>query len=447
LEFQYYDTLAELKLRAGDPPAAREFLKKAIAIAELGAHSLTTWQERLAWMDQHRQPFALMTESLLESGQDERALETWEDYRLAATSAAKVIKVNNSLTGPSLNRPVTVSLNRMESAGFPDHGDHPIVITYAFAPDALMIWVRRLEELHSAYVPISYRELQRTAESFISECSRPDSALADLHADGQSLYALLLQPVRRWLPESGHLVIEPDGVLGVMPFEALVAPSREYLGTQYTITMAPTVRGDPSGRTGAVAVSDRALIVAAPAADAGVLEPPPGALAEARAVAGDFEHPELLLGREANVARVEHALESSSIFHFAGHASLGRSGVAMLMANGPLDSEHARVFDAHKLHNLKLAIFSACATARPSEISASNSLVSEFLQAGTQNVVASRWNVDSMATTDFVKLFYSSVLSGHSVAQSLQSAASAIRNTTNRSHPYYWAAFSAFGRA
>lgn len=438
LEFQYYDTLSELKLRDGDLPAGRRFLEKAIAIAQMGARSLTSWQERISWMDQHRQPFALMTELWLESGEKKRALDEWEEYRQAGAvqqtvrppAAAKVLNVSNASTRypPSQSSSETW------------------IVTYAFGPRGLMIWVRHQGELHSASVPLSLRDVQRTTERLISECSRPDSDAADLLADSQSLYASLIQPIKGWLPESGHLVIEPDGILGILPFEALMDTSQTYLGTRYTITMALAVRGSDAGTTGAIAVSDHAVIVAVPAADAGVPVPPPGALAEAKSVAGNFDHPEVLQGRDANVKRVESALRDSTIFHFAGHATLGRSGAAVLMADGLLDSSHAGIFDGNKLRKLKLAVFSACATAQPSEISESSSLVSEFLQAGTQNVVASRWNVDSMATTDFVKLFYRSLLSGSSVAESLQSAANAFRNTTARSHPYYWAAFSAFGR-
>ena len=119
----------------------------------------------------------------------------------------------------------------------------------------------------------------------------------------------------------------------------------------------------------------------------------------------------------------------------------------MLMADGPLGPNQARVFDAHQLSTLKLAVFSACGTAKPSETSESDSLVSEFLQAGAHNVLASRWNVDSMATADFVELFYSSLLSGGSVADAVQTAADSFRKKPERAHPYYWAAFSAFGRA
>ena len=103
--------------------------------------------------------------------------------------------------------------------------------------------------------------------------------------------------------------------------------------------------------------------------------------------------------------------------------------------------------DNHALSGLKLAVFSACGTAKPSEASQSDSLVTEFLHAGTPNVVASRWNVDSMVTTDFITQFYKSVLSGHAVATALQITAREFRKTPGRKHPYYWAAFSAFGNA
>lgn len=98
-------------------------------------------------------------------------------------------------------------------------------------------------------------------------------------------------------------------------------------------------------------------------------------------------------------------------------------------------------------YRLKLAVFSACGTAKTSELSDSDSLVTAFLRAGANNVVASRWNVDSMATADFVDLFYGSLLSGTSTAGALQNAAAAFRTMPERAHPYYWAAFAAFGRA
>jgi len=272
--------------------------------------------------------------------------------------------------------------------------------------------------------------------------------MSNLRSDAHYLYTWLIQPVSQWLPSSGHMIVEPDGILGVVPMEALMDPAGAYLGTRYTITMASSLRASDSATEGVVIrASDRALIVAAPTDLNGSLDPPAGTMAEARNVAERFIKPTVLTGSDAKVSRVGTELGRSGVFHFAGHAGLGRNGAAMLMADGPLGAGQTRAFDGHSLSNLKLAVFSACGTAKPSETSESDSLVSEFLQAGARNVVASRWNVDSMATSDFIEIFYGAILSGGNVADALQAAANVFRKTPERSHPYYWAAFSAFGRA
>lgn len=423
VEFQYYDTLAGLKIKAGDAPAARRFLQEAIAIAESGAHSLSTWPEKLTWMEQHRQPFIRMTALLLDSSQPAEALAQWERYRSAGEESVPALVATQPPSGTR-------------------------IVTYAFSPVGLMAWVRDGDEVHSVSIPLSPRDVQRTAENFISECSRPDSDISDLRADAQSLYHWLIAPIQPWLPREGHLIVEPDGVLGQLPLEALIDDSGKYMGTRYTITVALAVKaGFRSGETVAVPSGGRALIVAAPASEESGLAPPPGALSEARRVASHFSNSSLLVGRNAGISQVEQQLDESAIFHFAGHAAAGRSGAAMLLADGPLGVDGRHLSRLRHLSHLQLAVFSACSTARASETSESRSLVSEFLQAGAHNVVASRWNIDSMATTDFVEMFYGSALSGRSVGQALQDAAGAFRQDREKSHPYYWAAFSLYGRA
>jgi CHAT domain-containing protein len=238
--------------------------------------------------------------------------------------------------------------------------------------------------------------------------------------------------------------------LNVLPFEALMNSSETYLGAQYAITMSPgLIAHERATVEPIIGPADHALIVAAPADSRGSLEPPPGALTEANEVAQQFSQPTVLPGSKARSATIEREIARSSVFHFAGHATLGRSGAAMLLADGNLNIAGARMPAArtagHSLSSLKLAVFSACGTAKPSEVAQSDSLVTEFLHAGAPNVVASRWNVDSMATTEFMIQFYRLVLSGHAVADALQTTARDFRKTAGWTHPYYWAAFSTFG--
>ena len=71
---------------------------------------------------------------------------------------------------------------------------------------------------------------------------------------------------------------------------------------------------------------------------------------------------------------------------------------------------------------------------------------SEFsCEPAFRNVVASRWNVNSAATRQFMKLFYRALLDGSSVADSIHQAQIGLRSTQGMAHPYYWSAFAAFG--
>ena len=58
-------------MKLGEPEAGRQFLSTAILVAEHGLQSLPSWRERLAGIDQKRQVYLLMAESLVQSGQQE----------------------------------------------------------------------------------------------------------------------------------------------------------------------------------------------------------------------------------------------------------------------------------------------------------------------------------------------------------------------------------------
>src|SRR5208282_6745405 len=99
------------------------------------------------------------------------------------------------------------------------------------------------------------------------------------------------------------------------------------------------------------------------------------------------------------------------------------------------------------LSRMQLAVFSACDTQDGSTggIYEADSMVRIFLRAGVPHVVASRWNVDSAATRQFMSLFYRALLEGSSVAESIHQAQVGLRSISGMTHPYYWSAFTNFG--
>jgi CHAT domain-containing protein len=93
-------------------------------------------------------------------------------------------------------------------------------------------------------------------------------------------------------------------------------------------------------------------------------------------------------------------------------------------------------------------VLSACSTGFDSKLGLyeATSPVRSFLKAGAGRVVASRWDVDSRATTLLMGQFYAALLTAKSPAESLRAASNSIRSNPEFSHPYYWAGFGVFAR-
>jgi CHAT domain-containing protein len=94
-------------------------------------------------------------------------------------------------------------------------------------------------------------------------------------------------------------------------------------------------------------------------------------------------------------------------------------------------------------------VLAACSTGQGNHgrIETHGDVVRRILLAGVPHVVASRWDVDSSTTMQFMNLFYDQILSGKQVSTAVQMSEAALRNRPETEHPYYWAAFASFGRS
>jgi CHAT domain-containing protein len=96
---------------------------------------------------------------------------------------------------------------------------------------------------------------------------------------------------------------------------------------------------------------------------------------------------------------------------------------------------------------MDLAVLAACSSGVGEQIGVLNldSLVTAFLDAGTSQVLATRWNVTSRPTAHLMGDFYAALLRGASAGEALRGAALRVRGNPATTHPYYWAAFQLFG--
>ena len=99
-----------------------------------------------------------------------------------------------------------------------------------------------------------------------------------------------------------------------------------------------------------------------------------------------------------------------------------------------------------EMKKLKLAVLSACDSAvADGGLEDPGSLVRLFLRAGVPQVIASKWPVDSAASSQLMENLYGRLLEGDSVEVALAHVERDMRAKAETSHPYYWAAFSEFG--
>jgi CHAT domain-containing protein len=155
---------------------------------------------------------------------------------------------------------------------------------------------------------------------------------------------------------------------------------------------------------------------------------------------------------DASLQNLRKLLPQSEVFHFAGHAKTDGIETGLVLSSSPSDPNQTVLLDQRQLHGsdlkkLKLVVLSGCETGIAEQgLVDPQSLVRIFLRAGVPEVVASRWQVDSQSSAELMTLVYADLMRGANVHQALGDAKRTLRSKSQTAHPYYWAAFSVFGR-
>ena len=446
----FYSTLGEVQLRSHRAAEAEQAFRAALGLAERNLARLTSEAERTSWSKDAAPVYLGLAESELVQGREQDALDAFEWY-LGAPQRVDRQEVSTSKTALE------------SSPSLPDASPLPArlplflnqtVLAYGVLPDGLAIWVYDNRGVRATWIPDSLPELRDLSADFYAECSNPKSELSALRRDARSLYAALIAPVEEHLTPGRSLVIEAEGWLARVPFEALLDSHDHYL-----IERAPMVHSlgqDAQARLRSDTVISAdlpALVVGSTASSSSDgLIPLPDVAGEADTVAHSLHFARVLKGGEATLSAVRSDLPGTAVFHFAGHslATPGRTG--LMLAGGDRQTQTPRLLDAstvRQLHlqKLQLAVLSACSTASGSGGSSGfDSVTDALLRAGVPHVVASRWAVDSVETRGFIEDFYRNALSGHPVSGALRQTALKMLANPRTAHPYYWSAFSAYGR-
>ena len=447
----FYTTLGEAESRAGEQQKAEAALNAAVAFAESRMQSFHDQASRFQWSRASSAAYRALVEQKLRRGDVYGSLEMWEWYRGAELHGpgARTVGSAGLAAAVALPRPGSLPALHEVEAELPTL-TQSTVIAYAALPQGLGIWVYDNRDVHGLWVDADAARIAAMAERFRNLCADPLSEMLDLRSNGRSLYELLIAPIDRYLAADRSLVIEGDELLSQMPFAALVDGQGRFLGDRAAITVSLGMYYRRVLRASEPFPRDTpALVAAVPVSEAAVDPPPaalPDAVLEGEMVVARFPSSQWLPREEATVASIRSHLGGVRVFHFAGHAVTSAKRTGLLVYDALLDAATLR--DA-PLSRLELAVLSACDTqdGAAGGLYDQDGLVRAFLGAGVPHVVASRWNVDSDATRQFMELFYQALLAGHPVAESIRRAQAGLRSLPGRAHPYYWSAFAAFGAA
>jgi len=328
------------------------------------------------------------------------------------------------------------------------------------------------------------QEMRNVVQPLLELLARPGRRDRErLQQSATAVGELLLGPARSQLEGRDRLIVVPDGVLHLLPFEALrLGGDPGAVIDRWSVGYAPSAaflevlghhHGPDQGRRSLFAVADPALVVGTRGTtdpptddDAPVLRqladgrslddlaPLPGARSEAAAVAAFFpaDRTVVLVGDEASEEQVlaHPMLSRASNLHFATHAVASsdlpeHSGLVLgSTAGGDGLLQAFEVFDLSL--NADLVVLSGCDTALGPELSGEGmmGLTRAFLYAGADAVVISLWPVEDRATRELMTGFYRR-LEHAGPATALRDAKLELAQKPGFDHPFYWAPFVLVG--
>ncbi|HVF22589.1 MAG TPA: CHAT domain-containing protein, partial [Pyrinomonadaceae bacterium] len=413
------------------------------------------------------------------------------DFAYAHSSAKDAFDYSERSRGRSLLDSSTKDWQEADNAGVPeprfvsalkpasldqlqkDLPEGAQLLQFAVLKDKLLVWYLTRDRFETTPVNVTSDELRAKVDwllNLVTPAANDDDR--QLQRISSELYDLLIAPVAQHLDPQKQLVVVPDKILNLLPFNVLFSSSSaKYLVEDFALSYASSanvfVRDTAlAGEKHANATDDEKFLgVGNPSFDRKAfpdLDDLPSASREVEEIS-QFYHPEVLLrGNEAKKASVLSEMRSADVLHLATHylpdtnsPMLGR----LVLVSESREADRAQsangVLQAYEIYRLKplharLAVLAGCRTGVEDYVNGEGSigLARPFNAAGVPLVVASLWPVDSQATTELMIAFHRLRRQKHySSAEALRAAQVQMLRSGNPDHrsPYYWGSFSVTG--
>ncbi|MCK4469196.1 MAG: tetratricopeptide repeat protein [Desulfobacterales bacterium] len=387
--------------------------------------------------------------------------------------------------------------------------ENEYLIEYEVTDTATFAWlVHDGKIVKSLTIPISRKDLAELVRKYRAyfQVSRKSDLTGFDPKTGHKLYTLLMKDILNVVPKEGNIIIVPDEILGVLPFEALVSemPKRyqmaegkkgpfplgiRYVGDERNISYCQSatslavmrslrketrakkpmlVLADPvfnvadvrvQGKTYLAKVTDFQMnLMRAVEDEGGFLFP---RLEETSVLAKRLDkifdnRIDVLEGLNASYARLKkHNLKDYRYLVFATHGILDNQvpgirepALVLTQVGNPEDEDGfltmSEVMDLSL--DAKCSALTACETGLGRNISGEGvmGMGRAFQYAGSRSVLVSLWSVAEESTTKLAERFFYYLKIGKTNQQALKLARVDIRRD-GYEHPFYWAPFILIG--
>jgi CHAT domain-containing protein len=310
-----------------------------------------------------------------------------------------------------------------------------------------------------------------------------DSAILAFENVANRLYNRLLLPYEKQF--AGHeLVIIPDDVLNLIPYESLIVRKTKKTGNfnfrvlQYLIKKYPVSYNYSASlfaqtyrtRDGKAYIPK--LFAIAPVGkelnmasinklneidikrDSGLIVPIPGSEEEAKSVNKIFQG-KLLFGKDATESEFKKLAGSYNILHIASHGLVNNENslLSKLMFASEKDSLNDGFLNTYEVYamqlNAPLVVLSACNTGYGKLYKGEGiiSLARGFFLTGTQDVVMTLWSVADKTSSLLMQGFYRHLSGSETINIALQNAKTDYLSYADEitAHPYFWAGYVSIG--
>ncbi len=333
-----------------------------------------------------------------------------------------------------------------------------------------------------AYVrvlPVGHKVIEKLSQEFVDEI-RAKGTGTEL---SKQLYTLLVKPIPEAATQT-RFIIAPDGILNLLPFEALRDGQSEYLLRSRVISYVPSGTILDKLRRTEKQLAPRHLLAVGDVAyenqgGAGRQIPSPLSLygriehgiadlsgiglhdlPQTRAEVDEIgkivgSDSVILLGKNATeTAFKKQPLDQFRILHLAVHGFADAQypeRSALVLGTDPQSADDGllQVREIIRLRlNSELTTLSACdsGVGRLQGQEGISNLVEAFLVAGSKSVVASLWSADDTFASALMQRFYARLAEGESTSSALRYAKlDLLAKYGDQLSPFYWAEFITIG--